>query len=27
METNEDGKTYLERMEENLAKIYESLMK
>ncbi|MEA4816224.1 MAG: metal ABC transporter substrate-binding protein [Lachnospiraceae bacterium] len=27
METNEDGKTYLERMEENLAKIYESLAK
>lgn len=27
METNENGKTYLERMEENLAKIYESLIK
>lgn len=27
METNEDGKTYIERMEENLAKIYESLTK
>jgi len=27
METRENGKTYLERMEENLAKIYESLVK